>query len=80
MDSDVTPGTIDGIEVCQDIPAGSVVLRAVEVVQIIGPDGQAVALCRWQGSPDVIAELGMIEYAKMEATVSRFQLAEDIGD
>lgn len=68
---------LEDFSIAMDLPAGSVVLRAVEVVQVIAPDGQPVVLCNWQGGePDLVSELGMMEYAKLEAAIRRFRLVE----
>lgn len=68
------------IETCMDVPEGSIPLRALEVVQFLAPDGQEVVSARWQGSGNVVAELGMVEYAKAELILARFHLAEDTDD
>lgn len=60
------------------LPEGCVVLRACEVVQVLMPDGNEVAFARWQGTPNVIAELGMVDYAKAEVIIARFALKEDL--
>jgi hypothetical protein len=63
-----------------DVPEGSIPLRALEVVQFLAPDGQEVVSARWQGTGNVVAELGMVEYAKAELILARFHLAEDTDD
>jgi hypothetical protein len=67
----------DKIDIALPLPEGSIVLRAVEVVQFLHPDGTEGIACRWQGTGNVIAELGMCEYAKMELANVRWSEDED---
>ena len=61
------------IEVTSAIPENAMVLRAFEVVLYLDPEsGLEVAAVRWQGAPNLIQELGMIEYAKRVITDERY--------
>lgn len=67
----------NSVETCMVVPEGSIVLRSIEVVQFLAPDGQEVVSARWQGPGNVVAELGMMEYAKQELIMARFHIEED---
>lgn len=70
------------IAVAMDLPAGSYVVRAIEVVQVIDSTGKEAIACRWQssGSGNVVAELGMLEYAKQELILQRWSLVEEVEE
>ena len=77
MSIERSPLSDDGLQVAQVLEPGSVVVRAVEIVQYLHPDGQELIACRWQGDGNVLVEFGMLEYAKQELALARFRLAED---
>jgi hypothetical protein len=47
-----------------DLPDGSIPIRAIEIVMFLNPSGSESAALRYQGTPNIVAELGMVEYAK----------------
>ena len=65
------------IDVTMPVPEGAIILRAMEIVQYLNADGQEVVAARWQGTGNVVAELGMLEYAKQELIGARFLLADE---
>jgi hypothetical protein len=46
-------------------------VRSIEVVTFLNPDGKEEIGVRWQGSNNLVAELGMLEYAKLIITDER---------
>lgn len=71
------PADPEGIKVAQELEPGSLVIRAVEIVHYLHPSGEELVCARWQGDGNVVAEFGMIEYAKQELALARFRLSED---
>lgn len=47
-----------------ELPEGSIPIRALELVLFLNGDGKESVAMRYQGSPNIIADLGMVEYAK----------------
>lgn len=61
------------VQVSLNLPPGSIVIRSVEVVQFLSPEGEEAVACRWQGDRgNVLVELGMCEYAKQEIIQHRW--------
>lgn len=54
----------DQLQIISSIPDGCIPLRSIEIVQFLNPEGEETALVHWQGPANIVAELGMIEYAK----------------
>lgn len=62
-DANTDPG--DGsIETTIELPPGCLALRSIEVMQFLDENGKVACYVRWQGTGDIVAELGMLEYAK----------------
>lgn len=69
-DCNSDPG--DGsIETTATLPEGAIPVRAIEVVQYLHPEGGMAHYVRWQGTGDIVAELGMLEYAKFQVYTVR---------
>jgi hypothetical protein len=47
------------------IPDNSIPVRSIEVVVYLDENGDENAGVRWQGSNNLLVELGMLEYAKL---------------
>lgn len=69
-DANTDPGN-GSVETSVELEDGSIVIRAIEVVQYMTPEGNLANYVRWQGTGDIVAELGMLEYAKMQIYVAR---------
>lgn len=59
------------IESTVDLGEGAILIRSIEIVQYMTPEGHLANYVRWQGTGDIVAELGMLEYAKFQVYTAR---------
>lgn len=59
------------VETSVELEEGAIVIRAIEIVQYMTADGNLANYVRWQGTGDIVAELGMLEYAKFQIYQTR---------
>lgn len=55
----------DKVETLAELPEGCIPVRVMEVCQYLNPEGKEGIAVRWQGTPNIVTELGMLEYAKL---------------
>lgn len=60
------------IELTTPLSDGCIPLRSIEIIQFLNEEGQEGVAVRWQGTGNIVAELGMIEYAKQVLVDDRF--------
>lgn len=59
------------------IPPACIPIRSIEVVMYLDERGAENVGVRWQGTNNIVAELGMLEYSKQIITEDRMSVPRD---
>lgn len=70
----------ENIEHTVQLEDGCIPIRSIEIVQFLNPEGEEGIAVRWQGSSNIVVELGMLDYARIILTLERFTPNNGVSD